>query len=78
MGLRVGMDIDEEASAELADPFGRSARPQEKCKPKGKMNRRDFSKGVSAIVVGSQPGAHKLLAAHSAALDDQKREARGH
>jgi hypothetical protein len=33
------------------------------------MNRRDFSKGVSAIIVGSQPGAHRLLATQSAALD---------
>ena len=38
------------------------------CKPKGKMNRRDFSKAVSAIIVGSQPGAHRLLAAQSTAL----------
>src|ERR1700684_130753 len=33
------------------------------------MNRRDFSKGVSAIIVGSQPGAHRLLATQSAAPD---------
>src|ERR1700721_1870069 len=32
------------------------------------MNRRDFSKGVSAIIVGSQPAAHRLLATQSAAL----------
>ena len=43
-------------------------RRKKKCKPKGKMNRRDFSKGVSAIIVGSQPGAHRLLATQSAAL----------